>query len=229
MGGRLGKHGTGYNVLGSRTLPREGRMPAVICNNCGTSFEKSPAQLRRSANHYCSRSCAAKINNHLSPKRKRTNQCRVCHVPVSQRQTFCSFCRTLPLKQRRPDAKMCSRCGQTRPMSDFYMKHKATGLRQAFCRACFNSYCIHRWQERKKRAVGHLGGRCRDCGGEFHPNVYDFHHLRDKDFVWDKLRLRSWKQITEELDKCVLLCANCHWMRHVEDAEEEETNTPPVS
>lgn len=67
----------------------------------------------------------------------------------------------------------------------------------------------------------YLGGMCQDCAGVFHPNVYNFHHLRDKGFVWNRLRLRTWKQIVEELNKCVLLCANCHRLRHTDSPEEE--------
>ncbi len=111
-------------------------------------------------------------------------------------------------------------------MSEFYVKNEASGLRQAFCKICFNAFCVRRWQERKKRAVAHLGGKCEDCGGIFPPNVYDFHHLRDKDYAWNQLRLRVWDRVKTELDKCALLCANCHRMRHTEDAEKEESETP---
>jgi hypothetical protein len=41
----------------------------------------------------------------------------------------------------------------------------------------------------------------------------EFHHLESlqKDFgISSKGYTRSWVKIREELDKCVLLCANCH-------------------
>ncbi len=75
---------------------------------------------------------------------------------------------------------------------------------------------IQRWKDRKVKAIDYLGGECKDCGYKGHPNVYDFHH-RDaatKKYTWTKLRLRSWTDVIEELDKCDLLCANCHRLRH---------------
>ncbi len=201
-------------------------MPAVTCHHCQAVFEKVSSQILRSNHHYCSRSCAAQVNNRLTPKRQVTNHCRVCGALISQRQTYCPICRVLPLTHRRSAEKFCGRCGQIKPMSEFYVKSETSGLRQAFCKVCFNAFCVRRWQERKLRAVGYLGGRCQDCQGVFHPNVYDFHHLRDKDFSWNQLRLRTWDRVKAELDKCALLCANCHRLRHTEDAEEEDNGTP---
>lgn len=62
---------------------------------------------------------------------------------------------------------------------------------------------------------------CMDCGGEFPEYCMDFHHLDEetKPGVGNKsikhyLKDYSRKVIDEELAKCVLVCANCHRIRH---------------
>ena len=86
--------------------------------------------------------------------------------------------------------------------------------------------CVARWRRIKIEEIERLGGRCQDCGGTFHPDVYDFHHLdpTEKEYSWSKLRLFSPDRRRFELAKCVVLCANCHRMRHVV-AEEAVTYT----
>lgn len=83
-------------------------------------------------------------------------------------------------------------------------------------RDCFNRYCVERWRRIKAEEVERMGGVCKDCGGVFHPDVYDFHHEdpREKEYQWTKLRLLSAERRRAELAKCVLLCANCHRLRH---------------
>ena len=64
---------------------------------------------------------------------------------------------------------------------------------------------------------------CKDCGGTFPPRAMDFHHLDGDGFGQHSgfsmlLRKKGYKEIVlEEIKKCVLLCANCHRMRHNED------------
>ena len=55
-----------------------------------------------------------------------------------------------------------------------------------------------------------------DCGYSGNPAAFDFHHTdpTTKDYDWNRLRLKSWEAIIGELAKCVLLCANCHRIRH---------------
>jgi hypothetical protein len=51
---------------------------------------------------------------------------------------------------------------------------------------------------------------CVDCG-EDDPVVLEFDHLRDKEFSIGKgMRDRPWKRVLAEMDKCEVVCANCH-------------------
>lgn len=73
--------------------------------------------------------------------------------------------------------------------------------------------------EKKKQSVDYLGGKCQDCGlVTEYMEVYEFHHKNpeNKDFnVSDLTKTkRDWEAIRAELDKCDLLCANCHRIRH---------------
>lgn len=78
-------------------------------------------------------------------------------------------------------------------------------------------YQVRRWIERKKKAIDYKGGRCARCGYDRYYGALHFHHVdpKIKDVSWNKLRLRSWDKITEELDKCEILCANCHAEEHL--------------
>lgn len=110
--------------------------------------------------------------------------------------------------------RTCSECKRALPEGDFYKSGRKI---QARCKACFNRYCIDRWRRIKAEEVERMGGICADCGGRFHPDLYDFHHLdpSEKEYQWTKLRLFSAERRQTELAKCVLLCANCHRARHI--------------
>lgn len=74
-----------------------------------------------------------------------------------------------------------------------------------------------RRKDNKKKAVEYLGGKCVHCGLVSDKLcVYDFHHINPEEKEADpgSLLHYSWKRIQEELDKCILLCANCHRIEH---------------
>lgn len=75
-----------------------------------------------------------------------------------------------------------------------------------------------RARKRKLKAIEYKGGVCIDCKQIFPPCVLDFHHLdmKEKD---KQIRIIAgkWEKVKIELDKCILLCANCHRIRHHEE------------
>src|SRR3989344_8271906 len=65
----------------------------------------------------------------------------------------------------------------------------------------------------KELSIAYKGGKCQICGYKKYQGALDLHHtkLEDKDFgIGDKGYIRSWLKIRKELDKCILVCANCH-------------------
>jgi hypothetical protein len=110
-------------------------------------------------------------------------------------------------------SKICPTCKIEKEDSEFYTRGRSKILASK-CKSCFNLYCVERWKNRKLKEIAKFGGKCLDCGNEYHYSVYEFHHLHSKDVSWVKLKLKSQKAIDKELSKCVLLCANCHRIRH---------------
>ena len=77
-----------------------------------------------------------------------------------------------------------------------------------------NFEAAQRRLEAKERAIAYLGGKCRICGYDRCPSAMAFHHMDpwEKDF---EISSRvSWEKAKPELDKCVLLCFNCHQEVH---------------
>jgi len=111
--------------------------------------------------------------------------------------------------------KKCSRCEKEKDDLDFYKKGKENRT-SSYCKSCFNKYCVERWIETKKKAIKYKGEKCVCCGYSKYYGSLDFHHLdpKEKDVNWDKLRLRSWEKIKNELDKCVIFCNRCHQEIH---------------
>lgn len=108
---------------------------------------------------------------------------------------------------------VCSGCGELKPFSEFCKKGKR---RTSKCKSCLYLFQMRRWNSLKVKAINFMGGKCEVCGVEnIHPVNFDFHHERDKEYTWTKMRLRSWESIVKELDKCKLLCCMCHRKEHI--------------
>lgn len=67
-------------------------------------------------------------------------------------------------------------------------------------------------QRLKDRATYVMGDKCACCGYDKCIQALEFHHLNpeEKDFSFGTNANRSWSSTRRELQKCILVCANCH-------------------
>lgn len=96
---------------------------------------------------------------------------------------------------------------------------KLSGKQSIFCSTtCKNkkhqSYPAQKRRgiERKYYLVKIFGGECSRCGYSGNLAALSFHHQGGKEFKLDSRSLsnRRTSEIVKEMDKCILLCNNCH-------------------
>lgn len=57
---------------------------------------------------------------------------------------------------------------------------------------------------------------CKDCSCH-DGRVLQFHHLDPKEKVRGAIQKHSWLGFLKEIEKCIVLCGNCHTIRHCEN------------
>jgi len=91
------------------------------------------------------------------------------------------------------------------------------GMASVMCASCRSN---RRRYQLKKMYIDYLGGRCKVCGYDKCPASLHFHH-RDpeiKNFRISGNHCRKWEVVQNELDKCDLLCGNCHAELHFQES-----------
>ena len=127
----------------------------------------------------------------------------------------------------------CYRCHASKPAEEFAWRRKERGQRDSFCRSCRSAYGKEHYAANRQRYIDQArvskealrldrtrflleffkGHPCVDCG-EGDPVVLEFDHLGDKSFsIGAKLVHFAWQTILEEIEKCEVVCANCHRRR----------------
>ena len=138
------------------------------------------------------------------------------------------------------NSKFCNKCGILKTVSS-YNKNKQCSLGVVgTCKSCENER-VTQWyrdnrsrrqdaankrnRERKKLMAKHFGGCCKDCGVSYPQYVYEFHHTDPKQKDVNPSKALSWSEerMWKELNKCVMLCSNCHKIRHHSLGECEDT------
>ena len=149
--------------------------------------------------------------------------CPVCKQQFeSKRSTmiYCSStCRYKAAERKRKDldptkerTKTCLKCGQE-------FVPKKNGWTRAYCFNCVPETIYKRNGSEMRKiikqwAIDYKGNKCQCCGYDTCLEALEFHHLdkTQKDFnISDRnLKTSDWPLIKSELDKCILVCANCH-------------------
>ena len=110
------------------------------------------------------------------------------------------------------DEKTCTCCNQVKSLEDFYYSN---GKYSPYCKECTRQKEQERYRNKKEQLdkwkISH--GGCKKCGNT-KPYLLDMHHLNpeEKDFtISDAIRLNfTSEKFQQEMDKCIILCANCH-------------------
>lgn len=84
-----------------------------------------------------------------------------------------------------------------------------------YCQGCLVSV---RRNKLKNKAIEYKGGKCQTCGYNKCNRSLTFHHLDPSKKTFEvnsnNMFALSWDKVKTELDKCILLCANCHGELH---------------
>ena len=121
------------------------------------------------------------------------------------------------------DTKICSKCNRELPITHYHKNgfdSKGQQKYRGYCKDCASNLEKARYQK-KKAFIDEQKRCCAKCG-ETRVYVLDFHHKdRDeKDFTIGRLKKGSLDLIQNEIDKCAVLCANCHREFHYLEKEQ---------
>lgn len=100
---------------------------------------------------------------------------------------------------------------RAKAQKEYYVRNRKTILAKMKIRDQKRREERRRWLDELKL------GPCMDCGQRFHPAAMDFHHREERNGkrVSKQYDTRKWENVLAEIEKCDLLCANCHRIRHI--------------
>jgi len=195
------------------TIPKKApKKTEIDCGFCKKKFNKQNYLIGNSkcGKDFCSQSCSIKYHNSQRPKRKRKNKCKLCETLILSKVSYCSECWDLTKKNKKiPNSTdcVCEICKRE------YKYNRSKGGTLNKCNSCITN--IRRFK-RKEKCVEYKGGKCSVCEYDKCNRVLSFHHKdpTTKLFTISGNHCRSWEEVKSELDKCDLLCSNCHIELH---------------
>lgn len=111
----------------------------------------------------------------------------------------------------RSTTAICAICRRELPRAAFHSRKERKGNPPyPYCKECRKQVDAARLQASNERIAVLKDEPCMDCGVKYPPWVMQFDHLRDKVNSVSKMKLLRHETIVAEIEKCDLVCANCH-------------------
>jgi hypothetical protein len=105
----------------------------------------------------------------------------------------------------------CDTCGTL--FKPYHSKHRCCSKKCQINSADKKGY-TRQYQQNRKHLLNQMkvDRGCAHCGYNAHPAALDWDHIdrSTKSFLISQDSKRSWGKLMEEVDKCQVLCANCH-------------------
>lgn len=110
--------------------------------------------------------------------------------------------------------KKCANCLEFKNLNNFNKKNENTY--QSYCKKCQNERRYNIFKNNKLILLEEFGNKCSKCGYNKNTAALEFHHIDPlkKDFNLGKARSINISKLRQELEKCILICANCHRELH---------------
>lgn len=137
----------------------------------------------------------------------------------------------------------CQKCHIDKSENEFPFRNKTKGIRNKTCKTCHADYAKTHYKTNKEKYIERAKTKnnetrekirqiirerknvpCTDCGKRYPHYVMDFDHVfgEKKYNIGNMVNLLSTRLLNEEIDKCEVVCANCHRIRTFtkDDAED---------
>lgn len=154
--------------------------------------------------------------------------CNKEFIPASNSQKFCcedctyEYRKKLKKEEVRRKQKICLKC------NNIFIPHP-NGQNRKYCFNCVPADAYKNGaslrQLIKQWSLDYKGNKCQICGYNKCSEALDFHHRNsnEKEFSLSSRDIKlDWEEIKKELDKCDLLCSNCHREIHAKEQEEKK-------
>jgi hypothetical protein len=131
-------------------------------------------------------------------------------------------------------SKVCPQCGVKKKKEEFYSRPKYRDGLSSYCKNCDRTYRKLHYKKNKKmylkKSINNrkktrewfvdymMDKECTECG-ESHKACLDFHHVdpEEKELNVSDALLYSVSKVEKEIEKCIILCSNCHRKLHYEE------------